>query len=39
MMRKEDKKEVLVSIISGKCIVAKVHPMSKIIREGLGWKR
>jgi hypothetical protein len=37
MMRKEEKKEVLVSILSGKRVVVRVHLLSESIREGLGW--
>lgn len=36
-MRKEENKEVLVSILSGKSIVVRVHLLLESIREGLGW--
>jgi hypothetical protein len=37
MMRKGEKKEVLVSILSRKSAVAQVHLLSENIGEGLGW--
>jgi hypothetical protein len=37
MIRKEEKKEVLVSILTGKHAISQVHLLSEIIREILGW--
>jgi hypothetical protein len=36
MMRKEEKKEVMVSILSEKRVVVRVHFLFESIREGVG---